>query len=1318
MPDLSNQYLENRQSDESLDNREWLKQLTQQPPEPVSTPIPPTVEFKKESHLGNLFKGVWEQTKEVGKAIVTTPEVALSTVTGMAAWPIAKAGGLMTMPFWGGEEAQKFEDYLGQLYTYQPKIPTGQLAVEKIGKVAEIPFKPAKWLGNVAEKITGSPEVKYGVTAVGEVATMFLIPKITGKAKELIKGKPIEKPVGISDVAIERPPEPKIPTKEETLGKARGDLTAEMEKINQRAHDAIQTTYDQIPKKQWDEWWIDEKPKNIGDVSKLVGEHAERLKAEKQKMGPDYDKLPQSYKDAITREEIRATERGNELDNIAKEADKVGADLIIVPQVLKPRVGPTPPPETGYKGPPPIIGEKPIEGQLPPEMLAEKIAAEKSARVQEAFSKPPFLRNASDKLILKESAGIIEGEPGFRPFGEIARDLKSIIDLDERGSITGETLSGDKLQAYYRLKNDFAAIARNAKRVGKTIDQYLTDLGVDPEVIKYIGQKTQEVTKEKGKGEPPPAIEPTIQGVEKPDIRVNLDRIANTENVKNIIGEMNLKQQAIGRIEETTRGVRGHEQTIAGAKLKKNQITVEDILTRKPGTLWNESQLLNVRDIRDSAAVKVEELTNKTLAGDPRAINDLPSALAIFGEIEAQRTGAVAEPARILESQKILSEAGRKIFDPKQLADLAQAVKDSAGDPVLLARRIKALEIPEQKATFARQLVNGLKKGQNIFTFAWINGLLSGPPTHVVNFATNGSAFLGGIETRRIAGRVGQVREFFGGDPGVQVGEANAMVYGSIEGFMDSLEVAKKAWMENETQFGTTGKIENYQKNPLSREALGLTGSYDHSIEFLANTIEEVGKVVGNPGRGLMVADEFWKGLNYRAELSARAFREASLEGLKGGEFGKRVRYIKDHPDEFPSIDEGARAFAEYQTFTGELGTIGKGIQRISNATLFTKIIAPFVRTPGNLLKYTQDYTPGLNMISRRFWEDMNAGGAQADIALSKMAMGSMFVATAAYLVKAGIMTGNGPYDPKLRKVWLEDHQPNSIKFGDTWVAFDRMDFPGNTFGIVADTMTMADDMDLDSIEQYLSAGALAVSEVMVNKTYLQGFSQALDAMKNPEKGSADWFKQWSRSLTPAIVRTINRSFFDDAMRDVNSISDALKAGTPGLSDSLPPRLGFWGQPIFPDALGPDLLSPYATKKDTHDPINEEIIANRLSLSMPSKVLGGYKPSENILMENQPRETWGIKLSSGEYYRYVTLARSESIIGDKSIHDRLEELIKSDTYQRQSTGPDGGRSLLIRSWINQYEAVAQEMLKKEFPDLAQKIRNQQIGRAEVLRPGQ
>lgn len=110
--------------------------------------------------------------------------------------------------------------------------------------------------------------------------------------------------------------------------------------------------------------------------------------------------------------------------------------------------------------------------------------------------------------------------------------------------------------AYLRLKSDFSIIARNAKRTGKSIENYLLDLGIDKETVALLGrefQATQEQRKEAGTTGAPQQP-PTFGPPPDPDaLRVNLGRISATDDVKNIIAEINLQQQESGRIEQTTR---------------------------------------------------------------------------------------------------------------------------------------------------------------------------------------------------------------------------------------------------------------------------------------------------------------------------------------------------------------------------------------------------------------------------------------------------------------------------------------------------------------------------------------------------------------------------------------------------------------------------------------------------------------------------------------------------------------------------------------------------------------------------------------------
>lgn len=1353
MSDLDSQYIENKNQERTVDRNDvWsqmLKTNSWEAPsmEPVgSKPIGEIgVEQtlpKKPSIIGDLLRGAWEGTKAL-------PETAATLATGMAAWPISLVGGIgMTMAK-GAEEGKAFEQFLQEHYTYRPKQAAAQVQVAPIGKVMELAMKPAQWIGEVAGKLGATPEGQFYITKAGEVATLMLLPKVGKTIKEGIRGKPSAPTV--AEIALDKT---WVEAEAKRTGRAPGDIAAEiqrkqmageaakienakvMEDLNARAHEEVQSVLDQIPKEEWDKYTETGKAVDTTELANLVEDHAKRM----EEAGKDVPNLPQVYKDLIAKEIDELKVRVENLKELAKKADQAGAELIVVPEVLTPREAlkhPDVPRETP-KLPMELTPTQKLqqtialkdtetgqiytgEGKTHSQLIEEnklqgRVAEEKLKsgwQVEGKFYDSP--RAALDAIEKEAPKPLMEpgkGEGVSRSLGAMARDLN--IMLGEKGAI-GDlgSLSPERQMAYLRLKADFSIIARNAKRTGKTIENYLLDLGIDKETVALLSREFQSTTKEQqkepGKVGVPPAQPVTFGPPPDPEaLRVNLGRIAATEDVKNIIAEINMRQQEIGRIEETTRGVRKHAQTISASLTGKGRVTVEDLLSRKPGEIWNAEKMTAARDIRDAAAVKVRDLTDKALAGDAEAAGNLQTVLALFGEIEAQRTGASAEVGRALESHKILSEASRVVYDPKQLGELAQAVKNSTGDPILLARRIKALQKPEQVQTFARQLVNGLKKATDIFNFAWINGLLSGPPTHIVNFASNAATFMGGVTERGISGATGQAGRLIGREAGVQMGEAGQMVYGAIAGFLDALKTSKTAWMENEPQFGA--RKTEIVKNPLSQEYLGTTGSFGRALEFLGN-------IIGSPGRAMMTADEFWKGINYRAELQARAFREAKLEGLSGKEFGDRVNYIVDHADEFEVIDKAAQDFANYQTFNNELGKVGKAIQSIANATPFTKLLMPFVRTPTDILKYTWERTPGLNMISSRFWGDISKGGAEAELALGKMALGTMAVGAVMALADSGLITGSGPHDKKLKKVWMEDgKQPYSVKIGDKWIAFDRMDPWGNVLGIAADTINMIQDLDLETGYQMFSAAAVALANLFVNKTYLKGISDFITAIKEPEMGAEKYVQNWARSLAPSIGRVINRAFFDDTIREVNGIVDAVKAGIPGFSKDLPPKRGFWGQEIIPEgSLGPDILSPYRVRTEKEDPVNKEILDNRISLNMPPRQLGGSRPSENPLATE--REGWGVKLDPEEYDRFVELARKETKIGGLILHEKLSDLIQSRSYQNQSDGPDGGKALLIQSYISAYQEKAEYELRKEFPDLDERIKARQKEKAEALRPG-
>ena len=103
---------------------------------------------------------------------------------------------------------------------------------------------------------------------------------------------------------------------------------------------------------------------------------------------------------------------------------------------------------------------------------------------------------------------------------------------------------------------------------------------------------------------------------------------------------------------------------------------------------------------------------------------------------------------------------------------------------------------------------------------------------------------------------------------------------------------------------------------------------------------------------------------------------------------------------------------AQYITFQTPIGKRGdfldaaKAAQYVKNKagpmSWFTNYYFPFVQTPTNILGFTLERTPILQFALKRFRDDLKAGGARAEIAKARMALGAAFFIGSRYLLTPG----------------------------------------------------------------------------------------------------------------------------------------------------------------------------------------------------------------------------------------------------------------------------------------------------------------------------
>jgi hypothetical protein len=187
-----------------------------------------------------------------------------------------------------------------------------------------------------------------------------------------------------------------------------------------------------------------------------------------------------------------------------------------------------------------------------------------------------------------------------------------------------------------------------------------------------------------------------------------------------------------------------------------------------------------------------------------------------------------------------------------------------------------------------------------------------------------------------------------------------------------------------------------------------------------------------------MAMDEIFKTWGYRAELNAQAYREAAQARRAALDAGKsadeaeaagltRMGEILGNPPD--AIDGAAEDFAQMITFTRKLTGSSAKIQDFVQDHLAARIIMPFVKTPiwiGSESLQHSAFAP----LSRVWREDYNAGGARKELAMAKMGMGTMLMVGAGTMVADGRMTGGGPGDTNLRKIYLDSGwRPYSFVF-------------------------------------------------------------------------------------------------------------------------------------------------------------------------------------------------------------------------------------------------------------------------------------------------
>lgn len=571
-------------------------------------------------------------------------------------------------------------------------------------------------------------------------------------------------------------------------------------------------------------------------------------------------------------------------------------------------------------------------------------------------------------------------------------------------------------------------------------------------------------------------------------------------------------------------------------------------------------------------------------------------------------------------------------------------------------------------------------------------------------------------------------------------GQASAyadQIWGAFGGLLDSISIEWKA--AKEAGKTVTQVAADFEKAGSSK----IDFTIAESKNPILNSLWSVQTV---PFTILNKRDTFMKVTNYMGDLRQTGSRLARQQGLQGANYSEFVDdFVRNPPGWAGDINSASAKNgpsakrAERNTFTEDLDdSFSQGLYNLINDSeprgvrlpvSPLKLQFPFVKTDFNLIKFGIDYSP-LAPLTNRYQNAMKAGGADAQMARAQMAVGTMIMGTSVYAASKLNITGYGPNNPKLRKLWLEKNKPYSVN-----------GFELGNFGPIAPLMKAAADMvelaphvftDGDvGLDEYSELGGMVAwiaAHYVAGESFTDYMGKFLEDLKTGDMSALTNIASTMVPLTgPAGV--INKGFVDEVDRDTRPdpnqdfIWAAWQAAynrtiekIPTMSSKLPADKNLWGDEILhPKGFARQTVSPiWGSRYGDDDPVVKEMV----KLGDNGVTVHDADEGEHWLAIGMPdrfiKKTIAgipgiVKLSPEEYSKFVDACAGKDLPEQFSLHGQLKSLIQSDIYKKLAveqkrieikrvigemrSGPDFKGGGAIDKFLMENKAVSERLMK-------------------------
>lgn len=726
-------------------------------------------------------------------------------------------------------------------------------------------------------------------------------------------------------------------------------------------------------------------------------------------------------------------------------------------------------------------------------------------------------------------------------------------------------------------------------------------------------------------------------------------------------------------------------------------------------------EITALRYLHKYASLKVWELAQLAEANpsDKKAEVAFMRASNFLTMVTAEVKGQSAQASRALSIWRIQARStaaisaavDQMVNDPNQTKTLRKMIGDvaklNAKDFGKLNKRV------EMSSWKAWQELAG----------TWVRAMfLSHFPTHVVNAMGNLMVMQGSVADHFMGGLITADMDL--------IEEAQVRQAAILEGFLHQFEYMKANSQLNPLKANPSlafdpGEVPTDNKFVEGSRDRALSAARLEKLSFgllkgadeksgIGHLAEVLGYGLAAPSDALGVADDLFKGTNFRVSLRGQAFRKAREERRAGqiteAEEAERAEYLFQNPS--PEMIKQGIADAQENTFTRPVGNMTRGALSVRNwlnekTGIAGWLLLPFVITPSNILSFRFRRMPTAPFFKE--WRDAYMrGGKDRAVAIAQVANGTSLMALGGALYAMGALTGLGPDDPQKRQALMATGwQPLAMKINGQYVNTNRLDptmMPLHLSAAMAEIMANKSWM-ADGDEQFMELAmqsSVKFGQMMLDKSYLQGLSDVVTAFTS--EGNAGqrlglwWENAVAGATTPAALAAVRRA--EDPWRRLAwDQLDRIRNRVPLLSSGLPEDYDDFGRPRgYQSGFGAvyDYASPFAASKIANEPIDQELmrlkyVPSRLSVNVSVPFAGN-----SIMVNLRAHDRADI------YSDMLRLMGGDAELGIPNYRAMLNQLVESDGYKQLGDYNDpnieGGKAKAIADLHSEFRSQIREVI--------------------------